>query len=223
MGRVAQSPLIRSFRGRRGAVAAAAPDRRDRLVVAWVWHPGNHPMGGAVTHGRGRARASRRWSWCWAGDHPGAACGPAVSAPVCVPRRGLPRPALAAYLANGLLEEALPAPTGRDCGARSGMPMGVSAGAKRDVVGPAREHSDRGAHAMLGGSSIAIASCPSQLDQREHARSGRQRPLLRLPRGTVRPWEGGQPEGAAVGDAAAQPGVLAGGPGIGRLAGVADP
>ena len=37
MGQAAQSPLIRSFRGRRGA-AAAAPDWRDRLVVAWVWH-----------------------------------------------------------------------------------------------------------------------------------------------------------------------------------------
>jgi hypothetical protein len=71
-----------SFRGWRGAVAAAAPDRRDRLAVAWVWHPGDHPVGGAVTHGRGRARAPRRWPWCWADDHPGAAGGPAVSAPV---------------------------------------------------------------------------------------------------------------------------------------------
>jgi hypothetical protein len=108
MGRAAQSPLIRSFRGWREPLSLP----RRIGVTAWRWL-GLGTLASILwavwsLMGRGRARVPRRWSWCWAGDHPGAACGPAVSAPVCVPRRGLPRPALAAYLANGLLEEALP-------------------------------------------------------------------------------------------------------------------
>jgi len=206
-----------------GAVAAAAPDRRDRLAVAWVWHPGDHPVGGAVTHGRGRARAPRRWSWCWAGDHPGAAGGPAVSAPVCVPRHGLPRPALAAYLANGLLEEALPLRP-------AAIAMLGPAGRWAYLLVPSAMLSDR----LVSIPIVEHMPCSGFIGHHRMlsvtARSARTR-AVRAPAPTTPASTGGrsgvgrwvQPEGAGVGDAPAQPGVLAGGPRVGRLAGVADP